>query len=220
MRQVVRIRPAGRGGARRAVWLDDGRRLVLDAEDVSRLGLEPGQGVDDLLLRRLDRLAREGDARAAALRLLNVRLRSRAELEHRLARRGFDPKTVARVLDRLAIEGWVDDRRFVRAWVEGRLALGRAGPRRLRAELRSRGVPADLVDEVLRAAWQPEEERTRAEALARRHLARTAALPPQVRLRRVAGLLARRGFSPEVVADLVRRLAREVAPTVTGREVP
>lgn len=216
--QIAHIRPAGRGGHLRAVTLADGRRLLVDAGRVSPLDLTEGMEVDAALEARLAALDDETRAREAALTLLRYRPRSRAELTARLRRRGFAISTIGALLAELAEGGLLDDRRFARLWAESRVAAGRSGPHRVRAELRLKGVASEVIDEALGAAFGPDQERDLAAAVAERYLPRLRALPAEVRFRRLVGLLRRRGFSGSVIAPILRRHAG-AGPSDDAREV-
>src|SRR3972149_6183292 len=199
MQQVARIRPAGRREDLRAVTLADGRRFLLEAEQVTFLGLSPETAVDEGLERRLVNLDERLRAREAALTLLRYRLRSRAELTARLRRRGFSAHVIQDLVADLIAKGMVDDGRFARAWAEHR-AIGLNGPHRVRAELRSKGVASAVIDEAVRVGSGGDEAELAA-ALVERHLRRLSSLPVEARLRRLAGGRRGRGI-----------LWREVAP--------
>lgn len=209
MQRVVRIRPAGGRGSRRVIALADGRRFLLDAEEIPRLGVIEGAVVDGALLERLATMDERVRAREAALTLLRYRLRSRAELTGRLRRRGFTADAIRDVIADLTTQGLIDDAHFARVWAETRLAAGRSGPHRVRAELRGKGVPPPLIEEAVRTAFGARGEAELAATVAERHLRRMRGLPVEVRLRRLAGLLRRRGFSGSAIAPLLRRQARE-----------
>jgi regulatory protein len=143
-------------------------------------------------------------AREAALRLLSVRERSAMELRSRLRQKGFDREVITSVIDRLQESDLQDDGRFAARFAESAVAKGMAG-RRIQAELRARGVGKDLAAEA--AVEDPEEELARARDLAVRRAARMEGLPREAVVRRIHGLLARRGFDP----DTCSRVAGEVA---------
>ena len=203
---MARIRPPGRREDLRAVTLADGRRFLLEAEQVTFLGLSPEAPVDGALERRLVTLDERVRAREAALTLLRYRMRSRTELTARLRRRGFSPSAIQDLVADLIARGMVDDVRFARAWAEHR-AIGQNGPLRVRAELRSKGVVAAVIDEAVGAVFGGQEAELAA-GLVERHLRRLSSLPAEVRMRRLAGLLRRRGFSGSVIAPLLRRHVR------------
>ncbi|HEX6674099.1 MAG TPA: regulatory protein RecX [Actinomycetes bacterium] len=144
-------------------------------------------------------------AKDAALRLLEVRARSRGELEQRLARRGFDEEVVAAALDRLADAGLVDDAAFAVAYAESRSARG-ADARVIASELRDRGVASGLAEQVTDAVVPAEEQAERCRQVAVARLARLQDLAPEVRFRRLAGYLERRGYPAEVIATVLSDL--------------
>lgn len=154
---------------------------------------------------------REEQARDVCLRLLTVRARTRAELEAALTKRGYPDDVSARVLDRLVEVGLVDDAAFAQEWVRSRRTNAGKGKRALLAELRTKGVDADVIAETLDGVdageWQVQAERLVATKLRRENLDDEAKVT-----RRLVGLLARRGYSQTMAFDVVKtQLAQEQA---------
>jgi regulatory protein len=141
-------------------------------------------------------------ARNAALRLLDVRERSTAELRLRLRRKGFSAEVIEGTLERLHESGLQDDARFAELFAEGAAARGLA-TRRIQNELRARGIEKELA--AVASTEDPDSERARALEAARRRVTRMGTLPADVRLRRVSAFLARRGYGP----DLCRSVAAQ-----------
>ena len=84
-----------------------------------------------------------------ALKLLAARDYTAAKLREKLRARDC-PETIAEsVVTRLAMEGWINDRRFAERFAESALATSRFFGPRLKLEMRRRGISADLIDEVL-----------------------------------------------------------------------
>lgn len=149
--------------------------------------------------------SREEQARSLCLRLLTARARTRAELEGQLAKRGYPDDVSAQVLDRLASAGLIDDADFADQWVRSRHANAGKGKRALAAELRTKGVD----DEIIQAALQDidaDAERVRAEQLVQSKLRREALSDgDDVKvMRRLVGMLARRGYGQSLAVDVVR----------------
>lgn len=86
--------------------------------------------------------------RKRAMDALARREQTRAELERRLLRVGFEPETVADTLDTLAAEGLQSDTRFAEAFISSRYRQGK-GPVRIRAELSQRGFDRAGIAEAL-----------------------------------------------------------------------
>jgi len=146
-----------------------------------------------------------GAARDAALRLLTVRARGRAELELRLGQRGLPDEAVASALDRLEEVGLVDDAAFAMAYAESRAGRGvDAGA--ITRELRGRGVDPQLAAQAAGAAVPPDEQAERCRQVAAAKLARMEGLNAEVQFRRLAGYLDRRGYPGELIEHIVREL--------------
>jgi regulatory protein len=150
--------------------------------------------------------SREELARALCLRLLTARARTRAELSGQLTKRGYPDDIRDRVLDRLAAAGLVDDSDFAEEWVWSRRANAGKSKRALAAELHTKGVDNDVITTVL-AGIDSSAERERAEQLVRARLRREALGEDgkdEARVsRRLAAMLARRGYSQTLAGEVV-----------------
>lgn len=148
---------------------------------------------------------REEQARSLCLRLLTARARTRAELETKLADRGFADDVAATVLNRLAAAGLIDDADFAEQWVRSRRANAGKGKRALAVELRKKGVDDDIIATALEDI-DAGAERTRAEELVQSKLRRESlADGDDIKvMRRLIGMLARRGYGQTMAADVVR----------------
>lgn len=157
----------------------------------------------------------EGAARAVCLRLLALQPRTRSQLAAALAGRGVPADVAAAVLGRFTEVGLIDDAAFASAWVQSRHTGRGLARRALRSELQRSGVDDETAATALDLVG-PETELATAHALVSRRLASTRGLPPQVRLRRLAGLLARKGYGPAVALGVVREaLAGESPPSAS-----
>jgi regulatory protein len=135
--------------------------------------------------------------------LLSHRERSRRELRTRLRAKGFDPETTEAVLDRLAESDLQSDDRFAAEFVSSAQRSRGLATFAIQGELRRRGIDQGLAAEA--ATESPEAEEERARAIARRRASALRTLPPEVRHRRVAAYLGRRGYP----SQLCERLAAE-----------
>jgi regulatory protein len=146
-------------------------------------------------------------ARAICLRLLTGSAKTRGQLAEALRKREVPAEVAEEVLSRYQEVGLINDAAFAEAWVESRHRGRGLARRALATELRSRGVDSEVVAEAV-AQLDPEQEAATARALVERKLRSTAGLDRQVRMRRLGGMLARRGY-PEGLAMRVVREALE-----------
>ena len=138
----------------------------------------------------------------AAATFLGVRPRSVDETRRRLRHLGYPDALVDTVVERLIEMNYLDDAAFARAWVESRDRARPRGDMALRRELALKGVPRELIDDVLmarvREAGETDPNRAAANALLERKrpmLEREA--DPARRRNRAYALLARNGFDSE-----------------------
>jgi len=147
--------------------------------------------------------APEAIARQICLRLLAFAPRTRAQLAAALQRRGVPEEAAEAVLGRFAEVKLIDDAMFANAWVESR-HYGRAlSGRALALELRNQGVPPDDIEAAV-DGLDPEQEVATARGLVARRLAATRGEPAPARVRRLIGLLARKGYGQALSYRLVR----------------
>ena len=147
----------------------------------------------------------------AAVRFLEPRARSVAEVRRRLTGAGYRADLVEAAIERLLELGMLDDDAFARAWVESRDRARPRGERAIRQELTLKGIDRSTVDLVLAErreaiAGLPADDgvavsadQAAAERLLARH-ARSLARVVDARQRRqrAYALLARNGFDPDV----------------------
>jgi regulatory protein len=152
----------------------------------------------------------EAIARQICLRMLTSAPRTKAQLAAALRRRGVPDEAAEAVLARFAEVGLIDDAMFARAWVDSRhYGRGLAG-RALAAELRQRGVAQEDIRTALEEL-DPEQELATARQLVARRLADSARLEPAARMRKLAGVLARKGYSPGLAYRLVKEALEQEA---------
>ncbi|GLZ04358.1 regulatory protein RecX [Actinomadura sp. NBRC 104412] len=157
----------------------------------------------------------EGRAREICLRLLGAAPRTRAQLEDALRRKGISDEVAERVLGRFSDVGLIDDEAFARAWVRSRHTGRGLARRALAGELRRRGVAEETVRDAVEGLDADEEERT-ARRLIERRAASTRGVEPAKRMRRLVGVLARKGYPPGLAYRVVREVLEAEGDDVEG----
>ncbi len=142
-------------------------------------------------------------ARDACLRLLTARPRTRAELRQALLRKGIEEDVADQVLGRLDKVGLIDDAAFAELWVRSRHTHQGLGRRALATELRRKGV-ADDVAAAAMATVDADAEEDRARQLVRKRLRSLSGADEAARIRKLVGMLARRGYTEGLAFRVVR----------------
>ncbi|NEB08912.1 recombination regulator RecX, partial [Streptomyces coelicoflavus] len=147
-------------------------------------------------------------ARAICLRLLTGTPRTRRQLADALRKREIPDEAAEEVLSRFEEVGLINDSAFAEAWVESRHHGRGLARRALARELRTKGVDATLIDAAVSRLDSEQEEDTARDLVARK-LRATRGLDRDKRLRRLAGMLARKGYSEGMALRVVRQALEE-----------
>ena len=145
----------------------------------------------------------ESVARTILLNQLTGRARTRSELATKLSSRDVPDDVATRLLDRFEEVGLVDDAAFAREWVEQRQSGKGLAKRALAQELRRKGVDDETAREALDEI-DADDEVEAARALVRAKLRTVRNLDRDKAVRRLVGMLARKGHSSGVAFRVVK----------------
>ncbi|APT82464.1 recombinase RecX [Corynebacterium ammoniagenes DSM 20306] len=155
----------------------------------------------------------KADVRARALRLLDERARSRHELHERLVKLEFAEPVIEDVLDDLTGVGLINDEAFATEWVRQRHARRGKSARALNQELIRKGIAPAIREQALEQIDDDDEEEMAWKLAVKK--AKSIKHVPEDRaerdkaLRRIVGVLARRGFNGGMSLNLARRALDE-----------
>ena len=145
-------------------------------------------------------------AKNVAYRYLALRPRSRAEVEKKLRDREFTAEVVSSVVDHLLRLRYLNDEEFARQWAAGRVRSRGFGRRRIEQELRLRGVGRETIAAALEGLFDERSETDLARREAEKKLRTLTRFEPEVRKRRLAGFLERKGFSSGIIRGILGTL--------------
>jgi regulatory protein len=203
--------PRGEGGSRGSTARGDGARGRRGRRGRG-FGESSGEDGGDFSSARAEKEEPPADpaerARGICLRLLTGNPRTRKQLADALRKREIPDEVADEVLSRFEEVGLINDGAFADAWVESRHHGRGLARRALAQELRTKGVDSMLIDEAV-SQLDSEQEETTARELVDRKLRSTRGLDRDKRLRRLAGMLARKGYSQGMALRVVRQALEE-----------
>jgi len=141
-----------------------------------------------------------------ALRLLGYRDRSLSEMRQKLTAKGFLPDVVERTLSYMEERALIDDRKLAELLKRDAVETRHLGARGVRNYLVRRGIAKDMADAMSAAH---DDYLGTAMRLAEKKVSSMRHLDDGTIKRRLWGLLARRGFSPDEIQQVIKEIIKE-----------
>ncbi len=160
------------------------------------------EAFDSFLLERSYPFAME-----KAVALLAMRPRTQQEIADALRKNAYPERTIARVMARLDEAGYINDSDFAEQWAASRTNKG-MGSRRIRMELRRKGVGSEAIDEAL-SAIDEDDLLSGALKAARKAASGKDLFDPKDR-QKILAALARRGYGYTEAKQALDMLKEEI----------
>lgn len=143
---------------------------------------------------------------AYALKLLNIRLRSRSELEKRFKEKGYQKDIIKKVIFSLKDLEYINDLKFAKSWVEDRMRFNPKAPRVLRLELKDKGVDEKIINNVISSVENNYNFKDVASNLAKKRIRLfKKGIELDKAKKRIFDYLRRRGFTYNLVYEIINR---------------
>jgi len=182
------------------VYLDN--EFSFGLSRITAAWLQVGQELSPSKIAKLQAEDQREVAYMQAIRFLDYRPRSRAEVRRNLEKHAIPPEIINDVFKRLERSGLVNDARFAQDWVENRSEFRPRSRRALAFELRQRG----LDDASIKIALEGLNEEVMAYQAAVKQSRRYEGLPLRDFNNKLGSYLARRGFSYEIIKQVVAKV--------------
>lgn len=129
--------------------LDNGVELVLYEEVILEYSLLLNKVIDDKILIDIDRANQEYDVYYVALKALNSRIRSIADLRQLLRRKEYPFEMVEKALDKLIKQGYLNDRSYTKSFINNQIITTNNGPYKIKKMLLDKGVEENIIDDEM-----------------------------------------------------------------------
>ena len=207
---ITRIIEQKRSPRRRSVYLDGRFAFGCNVNVVARFRLREGMALSVEAVASILQGELRQECFDAAVKMLQSRLHARVELRRKLIRREYCESMVDDVLADLARLGYVDDARFARTVTLAAAEHRQHGRQRAMVDLLRRGVEKETARRAVQHVYDATDSLAIARRLAEKRAASLKRLDPIVARRRLAGMLARRGFEYDVVKPVIDEVLGDV----------
>jgi regulatory protein len=196
------------------IRLSGGRFFAIPQAAAEQLAV--GAQLSDEDVAHLDGIAQYTTGREKAMRMLAMRSRSKREIDDALRALAIRDTIRAGIVRELEENGLIDDARFAREFVAVKKDVRRLGPHRLRQDMGRLGLSRTVVDDAL-TGFGADEQETLARALIEKQLGMS--VPNEKSVRRIVGMLRRKGYDYSVVNKIAYDLARRIPSSFAAEEI-
>src|SRR5439155_4618012 len=203
MPQITKISEQKRRPNRRNIYLDGKFAFGCNLNVVAKFRLREGMNLSAEQIVAIQQGEVRQECFDQAMKILQRRLHSRAELQRKLARREYGEPIVNAVLDDLTRMGYVDDERFAKTKALSAAQHKQHGRRRAFMELIKSGVQGSVAGRAVEDVYDSTDTMAIARQLALKQAPRLRKLDPIVARRRLVGMLQRRGFNYDDIRPVI-----------------
>ncbi|MCR5349067.1 MAG: RecX family transcriptional regulator [Bacilli bacterium] len=198
------------------VSFSNGEKIVFSVDSFTDFHLYAGKEVSDEEMARIQHLSDQDQAYDYAIRRLSQDSYSVAEMRRKMLAKGFDPKIVTGVIDRLTGMDLLDDKRFALTYAEDVGDLRCLGYHRIVYDLRVKGIGEDLIATL---SFPLENEKKKAERQAAVLDRRYYRTPYARRILKINRALLERGFDESVAHEASNKVAKAPDPELERSEL-
>ena len=205
---ITALKPTQRDPTRVMIRVGKQVMATLPRKVVEDLQIAVGMAWTEALAANVEQAVDEDKAYRYALNALARRAMSMGDMRDRIRRRGHSNVVAEQVVEHLVQRGWLDDEQFGRAYIEQLRSQKPAGPRLIAYKLRQKKLDANLIQRLIQDSGDAEADAAGARRLAEQKLRSTTMrkADPASRKRRLWSMLARRGFTPDVIMSVMREV--------------
>jgi regulatory protein len=181
--------------------LDDNRKIWLTRSAFLESGWAEGLSVETEAFDRFVQLHQYPHALNQAVSMLARRPCSKGEISRNLNQHHYTDEVIELVIYKLEKEKLLDDRDFSELWIQNR--IGKYGVRRIRQELRRKGIPEGTADEAL-SRVSDEQQLENATVLAVKAWSKTkSGEDPRKSRQKIIASLVRKGYGWDIAIQAV-----------------
>ncbi len=190
-----------------SVFIDGKVAFHTTSDRLDTLNLNVGKTLNKLEMRQIIKSEEKEQALQYAFLLLSYRQRSEKEVITRLKKKKFSLEATDYVIKKLRNIKYLDDFAFSRSWIENRLRKDPRGARLLYLELIQKGVKQEIATKALREVFDEDniDEVVLALKSIEKKISQYRNLERNKATRRIYNFLARRGYSQDVIKEVIDR---------------
>lgn len=192
--QITKITPAAKTEGRYNIFVDGKYSFSLDETQLVKLSLRKGDEINEERLIELKGESNFGKNYIRVVDLISRRLRSEKEIRDYAWRKQWSKENLEKVIERLRDRGYLNDERFAASFVRSRATLRNYSARKMKLELRKKGINSEVIEKVLSESEEFDEGQALEKLVAKKRNSYDSE-------QKLIAYLARQGFSYDAIRN-------------------
>lgn len=203
--QITEIKKIGRGD-RYSIFVDSVFDGTLEAEILVKHKLKTGDEIDEEQWRQIKLENGKLSAFSRAVGYIEKSLKTQKQLQTYLKEKGFLQESIDDAVQKLKEYGYIDDKVYAENYIK--TYKDKKGKIKLKFDLLSKGVAADVIEEALQEFVDEDEQYAACEKLLKKYVKNK---PQDVKLKSKAyAHLFSKGFSGDIISRAIGKVFSEV----------
>lgn len=203
--QITEIKKIGRGD-RYSIFIDDVFDGTLEAEILVKHKLKTGDEIGEEQWRQIKLENGKLSAFSRAVGYIEKSLKTQKQLQTYLKEKGFLQESIDDAVRKLKEYGYIDDKVYAENYIK--TYKDKKGKIKLKFDLLSKGVAADVIEEALQEFVDEDEQYAACEKLLKKYVKNK---PQDVKLKSKAyAHLFSKGFSGDIISRAIGKVFSEV----------
>lgn len=203
--QITEIKKIGRGD-RYSIFIDSVFDGTLEAEILVKHKLKTGDEIDEEQWRQIKLENGKLSAFSKAVGYIEKSLKTQKQLQTYLKEKGFLQESIDDAVQKLKEYGYIDDKVYAENYIK--TYKDKKGKIKLKFDLLSKGVAADVIEEALQEFVDEDEQYAACEKLLKKYVKNK---PQDVKLKSKAyAHLFSKGFSGDIISRAIGKVFSEV----------
>jgi regulatory protein len=128
---------------------DNKDNLILYDDVIVNNSLMVNKKIDSNLLNKIYLDNKYAAVYDEAIRYINIRQRSELELKNYLIKKDYDDTIISQTISRLIEEGYIDDERFAKSFINDKLYLTKDGIHKIKKELKDYNIDEIVISNLI-----------------------------------------------------------------------
>lgn len=211
--KITNIKRQKKQTDRYSIYLDDKFWLGVSQDILIQYGLYKDQILDQDLMDKIQKSENNYKLYAKAIHYLSFGLRSKKEMKDYLLKQGenssINQELIETILEKLEVQGYLNDLEFAKAYVRTKSQLNRKGPRLIQQDLLKKGLKDDDIRQAL-DEYSKQEIHENIHRLADKFIRSKSKLPPKMLEGKLYQHLLTKGFESALIQEYIQEMELDI----------